>query len=471
MFCAFLLAAVINVSPTNPRYFETADGKPWIPIGCNLCFDRLEHEGSEGHAAVRANFDRWLRAFAANGGNCIRIWAGHRWMDVMPEKPGVYDPERTKTLKGIVKLCEELDVKVKFTLESFRMCLSEEDERKKANPAGVKFNYIRAFNRRLYAPYAKDVPAFFQSDDCWKIYFGKAQYLKDVGFGDSKAVYCWELWNEINATGPISAYAPWSARALAELKRMFPNQLTVNNLGSFSDVGAYQAYDELATERGNDFMQVHRYLDLGADLDDCRGPMDVIAASAVREMLDRRPDRPAILAEVGAVEANHAAPSRFYAMDKEGTLLHDALFAAFFAGSAGCGQFWHWDHQYIDGNNLWWHFRRFANAVQGLDPVAEGFRPFYTESKRLRMYGLKGRKTAIVWCRDKRNSWVDELENDRPPECLSNERVPFRNCKLDCYLPWEDRHVTVDAPTLPPFRRSIVVRVPAENVEGVVRAH
>ena len=40
MIGAILLAAVVQVSSTNPRYFETADGKPWTPIGCNICFDR-----------------------------------------------------------------------------------------------------------------------------------------------------------------------------------------------------------------------------------------------------------------------------------------------------------------------------------------------------------------------------------------------------------------------------------------------
>lgn len=472
MIVTLLLAAIINVSSSNPRYFETADGKPWIPIGCNICFDRVVYEPSgQANEQVRANFDRWLRAFAANGGNCIRLWAGHRSLEVMPEKPGVYDPERTKTLKGIVALCEELGIRVKITLESFRMCLSEEIERKKANPRGVNFSYNHFFNRSLYAPYAGCVAEFFKSEMCRKAYLGKARYLKDLGFGDSPAVYCWELWNEIDAAAPMSEYAPWSAWALAELKKMFPRQLTVNNLGSFSDRGAYQMYDELAAEKDNDFMQVHRYLDAGADLDVCRGPMDVVAASAVRELLNRRPDRPAILAEVGAVQANHAGPFPYYPFDKEGTLLHDALFAAFFAGSAGCGQFWHWDHQYIDGNSLWWQFRRFANAIEGLDPIAENFRPFYTESRRLRMYGLKGRTTAVVWCRDKKSSWEDELVHGNKPETLDSERVPFRNCRLDCYLPWEDRRVAVDAPTLPPFKRSIVVRVPAGAVEGIARPH
>jgi len=457
---------LIEVSRKHPRYFvEGATEKTWIPIGCNVCFDRLNVSDAE----VRANFERWLRRFAANGGNCIRLWAGHRSLEVMPEKPGVWDAEKTKTMKGIVALCEELGIKVKITFESFRMCLSPEVQAKTAQPK-VNFDYNGIFNRPLYAPYAKNVAEFFRSPECRAIYLRKAQYFKDLGFADSPAVYCWELWNEINCCGSIAQYSEWSEWALDELKRMFPRQLTVNNLGSFSDVGAYQMYDALAQEKGNDFMQIHRYLDTGACLDVCRASMDVVAASATRELLDRSP-KPAIVAEIGAVQANHAGPFPYYPFDKEGTLLHDAVFATFFAGSAGCGQFWHWDHQYIDGNNLWWHFGRFAKAIEGLDPVAEEMKPFYTESRRLRMYGLRGKKTSIIWCRDKVSDWRSELVEGNRAQVLSDQDVPFRNCDLDCYLPWEDRRVTVKAPRLPAFRRSIVVRVPSVAVEGVVRPH
>ena len=50
MIASLLLAAVVNVSSANPRYFETADGKPWIPIGCNICFDRLYDGATHGDA-------------------------------------------------------------------------------------------------------------------------------------------------------------------------------------------------------------------------------------------------------------------------------------------------------------------------------------------------------------------------------------------------------------------------------------
>ena len=55
----------------------------------------------------------------------------------------------------------------------------------------------------------------------------------------------------------------------------------------------------------------------------------VFDEAAAREMLDRRPDRPAVLAETGAVKRCHAGPSDLYEADKEGVILHDALFAPF----------------------------------------------------------------------------------------------------------------------------------------------
>jgi hypothetical protein len=63
-----------------------------------------------------------------------------------------------------------------------------------------------------------------------------------------------------------------------------------------------------------------------------------------------------------------------YAVDKDGSLLHDLLFAPFFAGAAGPGQAWHWDH-YIDKNDLWYHFARFNEAIKDIDPVQEKFIP------------------------------------------------------------------------------------------------
>jgi len=451
----------VGVSAKALRYFETSDGRGWIPVGCNICFDRLNVTGAADAPATRGRFGAWLDAFAANGGNFVRLWLGHKSLEVMPDRPGAYDAVQDETLKFIVRKCEAKGVRLKLTLESFRSVLF--DSSKARQPF---------FNRTLYAPYAKTMREFYASEKCREIYLGKARHLKDLGFGDSPAVVCWELWNEINSTAPVDDYASWSDRMLADLKALFPKQMTVQNLGSYSDPHAYRQYGQLGEVKDSDFLQVHRYLDPGAQIDVCRGPMDVLAAQSIRDLWLIGAPKPVLLAETGAVQANHTGPSPLYAMDREGTLLHDALFAAFFAGSAGCGQFWHWDHQYLSGQDLWWHFGRFAEAVKGLDPVAEEFHPLYTETRNLRVYVLEGRQTTVLWCRDKASDWQSELVGNHPAATLSGEKIPVNGVTLACYLPWENRWVKSAAPVLPDFRRSIVVRYPTKRYfETVVERH
>ena len=473
--CAMLLAVLgasalaerrfVDVSPDAPSYFQTGDGRAWIPVGCNICFDRLYGTEGNDRAVCEERYFARMRKFAANGGNFLRIWLGHPFFEVMPSKAGEYDSAAAETLKKTVRLAEELGIKLKFTLESFRSVLPPEKVGK-----GM---YSAFFNRPLYASYAKSMRDFYASEKCFEIYLGKARYLKSLGLGDSPSVICWELWNEINSTGPVDAYEDWSNRMLDALGALFPRQMVTQNLGSFSDVRSFGAYDYLGRVEANSFMQVHRYLDPGASLDVCRGPMDVLCADAVRELRNRRPDRPAVLAEVGAVRANHTGPSDLYDLDAKGMLLHDEIFAPFFAGSAGCGQPWHWDHQYIDRHGLWFHFKRFAKATEGLDPVAEEFKPFRTETKRLRIYGLRGRRTTVLWCRDKMNTWETEYRNGIPPETLRDVKLPFASREgFSVYLPWEDRTVSLPAGqcVLPPFQRSCTVLFAACSEGGMNRS-
>ncbi len=194
-----------------------------------------------------------------------------------------------------------------------------------------------------------------------------------------------------------------------------------------------------------------------------------MAADAVRELLSYAPGRPVILAESGAVEPSHTGPFKLYRADREGMLLHDILFAPFFAGAAGPGQIWHWD-SYVAANDLWRHYGRFSQAVKNLDPPAEGFEPVMLPNERLRVYALKGRRTLLVWCRDTRNTWESELKNGEKPETLKGMTVDLSSAlsgksprSVRTYDPWADKWSDAKLKkgklTLPQFSRSIVVRV------------
>ncbi|MCX7047361.1 MAG: hypothetical protein NTX50_17980 [Candidatus Sumerlaeota bacterium] len=55
-------------------------------------------------------------------------------------------------------------------------------------------------------------------------------------------------------------------------------------------------------------------------------------------------------------------------------LLHDVIFAPFFAGATGTGEIWFW-RESIQKPDLWRHFARFARAIEGLDPATAPIRP------------------------------------------------------------------------------------------------
>ena len=154
----------------------------------------------------------------------------------------------------------------------------------------------------------------------------------------------------------------------------------------------------------NDMIQVHRYLDEGALLPICHGPMDLLTVDAIEAMKSYGVHKPIILAETGGVEPKHSGPHRGYEKDHEGMILHDLLFAPYFVGSASPGHTWHWDN-YVDKNNLWHHFRRFSNAVGDVNPIKEGFQPLRADQSVFRVYVLKGKNFSLVWVRDTKNTW------------------------------------------------------------------
>lgn len=452
----------IDISGTDPRYFEDETGKTFLPVGCNLCFFRNSENVTE--ETVLETYRAWMTDFAGHGGNFMRIWLGTPFFDIMPGRIGEYSEKAVSHIRFVVELAEQLGIRIKFTLEHFRTI--------DAKAEAESFPGVVGFSKPLYAGLVSTMHEYLHSPECRKIYLDKARCLARQGFGDSKAVIAWELWNEINCIGPVEDIAPWSDFMIAELQTIFPRQMIVQNLGSFSSAAAYRFYDYLGNVKNNGFLQAHRYLDPGAELDVCRGPMDILCADVIRELRDRNPRIPAILAECGAVEANHACYSDLYRVDQEGTLLHDMLFAPFFAGSAGSGQPWHWDHTYIARFNLWHHFARFAKAVEGIDPAAEHFVPYRTETHRLRIYGLRGRTATLLWCRDKQSDWKSELLEQTPPRLLHGEKIPVDTTgDCACYLPWENKTVTVPPGSagcvLPDFKRSIVVRY--KNKEGELR--
>lgn len=452
----------VRVSPRDARYFELSNGRPYVPIGLNMIAPPGREEGE-----ALARMEDWMRRLSENGGNFIRLWLSNAFFDVEHAKSGVYDEQKAKRIDAVLALAHKYNIRVKMTLEHFRH-LGDGRQSWAAKPIHSISN----------GGPAENIVDFFANEA------SRAQFKKKLDwyarrYGDDPTIFAWELWNEFDAVqnlwtaemwlGDSAVARQWTEIMLAALHERFPKNLATQSQGSFDHERKVELYRSLCTIEGNDLAQVHRYLDLGAKLEVCHGPVDVLVADAVTVLLGFNSGKPVLLAESGAVEPSHSGPFKLYDKDKAGIILHDVLFAPFFAGAAGPGQCWHWD-RYVAKNDLWHQFARFAEAVKDIDLPAEQFRPIRIDHPRLRVYALAGRDTLLAWCRDKENTWQTELAEGRPPEHLTDlsidlpeEAVPRDSTRIHIYDPWtctwSKGEVTDGRLSLPAFSRSLVFRI------------
>jgi len=449
----------IGVSKANPTFFSYPDGSPYIPIGINLINPSGRHNQNPDSAFYE--IESWMKNLAANGGNYIRIWLSQSFWDIEDQAAGQYREEKAKRIDRFIEMARKYNLKIKVTLEHFRSVTLQEN----AQPWANKSVYHTSHGGPL-----DSIRQYIRSTEGHTLFLDKVDFYQKR-YGSDTLFFGWELWNEMNAMrGPEdSLFFDWNLKMLAEVKKRFPQNLVMQSLGSFDHENVRPIYKKMILLPGNEVAQVHRYLDLGAKMEVCHAPMDIICSSAIEELISYRSGKPVILAETGAVEPSHAGPSKYYPLDTAGILLHDILFAPFFSGSAGAGMAWHWE-SYVHKNNLWYHFGRFHEAIKGIDPIKESFKVKKAEVGSTRVYILKGKKTSLLWFRDISNTWQTELEQGERPHILSGIRVDLKDLgfkasgrRMEVYDPWKNTWTTIKPKkrvlVLPEFKRSVVLRI------------
>ncbi len=440
----------IRVSPRNPRYFETTDGSPWTPVEVNYLIFNINSEQQ-----VFADMENFFKAFSANGGNSIRLWGGPTSFFEVEDELGVYNTTALSRLSSTVSLAKKYGIRIKVCLEVAR------NFKKAASPF-----YKKHYSKDVDGPFAS-FAEYINSKKGKTAYLNRAkQYINK--FKNEPAIYDWELWNEMNTVSE-GDWFDFTKEMLDSVRSAAPRQLCSQSMSSLDGIYAERGYKKYLTLTNNDIVCVHRYIDEGALDSIAYGPLDVSLNQAVTYISSSVVIRPLFVNETGAVKPRHTGDSPMYNYDFDGEMLHDMLFCPFFSGAAGPGSAWH-NWVYIRPRNLWYHYKRFTTAIKGINPITEYFKPFKLSQTNVNFYGLAGKNTVMIWCRDANSNYKTELEQRKLPLMRSGVKLSLKdispNKKLTLaksYDPWKDQWTTLKIVngyiTLPSFLRSIVLKL------------
>ena len=450
----------VRVSSRDSRYLECADGTTYVPNGLNWCWPSFEWDSKDQERTL-ATFERQLEKFASFGGNFIRIWTSCDFFE--PETgEGVYDDERARRLDRVLAACRRHGIRVK-------LCLMHATRLVGGTPAHgvVGKHYERRFYDKRFGGSFSSLFDYINSPKGRSLYLTRLDFYAKR-YSNDPAVMAIELWNEMNCGCGAGSALGWSAVMLKETKRRFPDKLALQSYGSFMSKSDVPSLTALWRLDGNDIAQIHRYNMPGCP--DAYGPQDVSLASAVEFVRDVvKPGKPILLAETGVCKANWECISPLHGKDKDGVILHDSLFAPFFAGACGPGHVWYWD-TYVEKLDLWYHFGRFAAAVSGFDPIAESPKTLRNDTEELRVWTLAGKTTILAYCRDKTSDIYSEIGDGKPVLELSGLSVELpvgTATSAIVYEPFADRWTDVSVAEgkvcLPDFKRAVVVKIRMEK--------
>jgi hypothetical protein len=356
------LPGFVRVDSRNPRYFAFDNGESYIPIGLNMSWSR-------GVDTI-GDYQMWLDALDASGGNYIRVWMAPWDMNIEWTDTGLGDygarQSRAYSLDQVLQMAEQRGIYIMLSLLNHGQFVPTDAQDWKHNP----------YNSANGGPC--DIPECFATDpEAIRYWEQRLRYIV-ARWGYSPNIMSWEWWNEVNWT-PLAGepiLAPWIERNTALLDELDPYDHLVTHSGS--PVALTSVWSPL------DFTQDHYY-----DRDDIVRTF----ANAIPEWHEAYPDKPFLVGEFG----QNSGPLTF---DTRGVEMRLGIWAGLLTGGAGTGMSWWWDTD-IHPNNLWDVLYKGVSAFfTSEDMGAHQWRATDAEfaaRTRARVFGLQADDTALVW--------------------------------------------------------------------------
>ncbi len=372
----------VRSSLRNSSYLEHSTGKPFFAIGENLCM----YEKREG----TYYYERILPKLAANGANYVRLWqeyyvpqdtsivagAGDGAFTGFPLETqatglGRYDLASAWRLDHVAAQCERLDIYYQIAFEMTVWWQPRQKHRWPRNP----------YNAANGGP-CKTPEDYFTSPAARELVKRRLRYSV-ARWGWSMHLAAWELWNEVdnNFNFDSAANTAWHREMAAYLKSIDPWQHLITT--SWRDSGMFSLPDI-------GIVQAHSYWE---------APYDAAQYTLQdTDYLMRPYGKPFFFGEQGVED-----PAGMMKLDPEGHHFHDTIWASALSGAAGTGLYWWW-HNYVEGLNLYRHYKPLAAFLKGEDLAARKWtraglsRPNLPVT--LALYGLAAPDRALLWIHD-----------------------------------------------------------------------
>ena len=383
----------IRVSPRNPRYLEFTSGKPFFPIGHNICWADSKLKTFD--------YDRYFRKMAGAHENFTRIWMASWSLELEGSRLDDYRLDNAWRLDHVLRFARLYGIYAKLCFDNFY-----DFSQKRHGP------YWAATGGMCHTP-----RCFFTKEAARRHYRRRLRYIA-ARWGHCPQILAWEFWNEMDYARSdkgkvLSRKEPWmltwTAEMAAELRRLDPfGHLVTNTLAAYTDWPEFWALPAI------DFVQLHSYI-----YDDWEpSPHQHDAAALVLDQaLDfEQFDKPFLIAEFGF--HGPGGTNRLNKLDKLGIHLHNALWASCLSGAAGAPMLWWWD-DYVEPNDLYYHYRALGRFLKDVEWPAHPWVAVRDDAKdNLRIVGLRTDTQALLWFQDRRNTWSRRLEHKQPPQLL-----------------------------------------------------
>lgn len=330
----------VRIAP-NGRYFAFDSGQPYFLIGPNMGW------GTWGLWADQ--FDDWFRKLADNGGNFARIWMSEgRWKIEHPDTGlGRYDLASAAFYDDLFVAARQRGIYVMLTFLNHRELLEKDMWGQAPWPTHV-------YNAAKGGPATRPVD-FFTHPDARKGFRNRLRYLV-ARYSAYTSVGFWELFNEQEFAGQ-GPQVEWNREMSQYLADLDPYRRLVTT--SCQNLPA-----ELWNLPTMACTQLHYYGD-----DSTVDLVTPVVNESLR--LQKLASKPQLVAEVGI---SYKRSDIAFDEAGVGTSLHNSLWTAMMAGSAGGAAHWWWD-SYIDPKNLWHVYQPFARFARDVNWASSDFRP------------------------------------------------------------------------------------------------